>query len=241
MSDKTLSNFFEMFRFSAIIAPINSNKHKLANFIGKHSNLKHVISNIIPDNCNTDLLIIYDSNETNFNDLKMNKILSMSHPPKYITIIIGLGVTLEKLEILKRIPSIGLIYAEFAEITVELKIKLLPISNLKSNLILTGHERCIHEICSHIEKSYISTDHYFDKTLSMFHFTSGISEKTIIDIITGGGETKKEIFIYYDFHNHEILLLLEQKIKDDIEFYEKLKSFCNTKIYNDSNILKITN
>lgn len=241
MKDKTLNNFFDMFMFSAVITPINANKHKIANFIAKQLDVSYIVADKVPNDVDADFLILYDNENADFSLLNKENILSMENPPKYICVIIGIGTNMQKLDELKKCPSIGLIYAEFAEINLEFNIKLLPMDDLNNNLVLTGHDVCSSKFCSHDQRSYSSNDHYLDKSLSVFHFTSDVSEKTILDILEYGGESKKDVYIYYNSRTESNLRKLDLKIKDDINFFNKLKLYSNTKIHDEDGILKIHN
>lgn len=230
MESNSVSDFFKLFRFSAVVSPLNVNKKKLAITVSNQLDGTSTILDSIPNVITSKFLIVYDNSHLHLDVLNNEFFLRTLNPETHIIIIIGLGTNPTKINQLKHLPSIGVIYAEFIETPLAFDIKLVNIESLRENLISTGYDKCLHETCNHEDQSYLSNDHFLDKTLGVFHFSSGVTEKLILSVIEAGGEVKKDIFIYYNSFNENHLRHIERKIKDDILFYRRLKLFCNVKI-----------
>lgn len=234
--DKSLATFTDMYRLCVIVAPLNVTTKKLAGFIlPRFERCK--MTDVVTDDIDTDVLIIYETDRTDFTMLHHSVIMSLENPPNKIIVIVGFGIKTQKIQELAIYP-VALIYALFCEVQTSLSIQLHPISFMADNLILTGINSCEANSCKKEDRSFVDDGQYSDLTAGVLHFSNSLTMKAIRRILVTGGN--KRIFGYFDDYTESSFRRVKSNFDEDMETYIRLKSTCNSYLIMEGDNLVIS-
>ena len=240
MDDISIKTFLDMYRMSAVVAPLNSNTKDIGSQIKKQLNERVILIDEITDNIDADTIIIYETEKTDFSKLHHSHIMSLDHPPLKICIIIGFGTEPKKFSQL-RFYDISLVYASFAEVPVSISLKIYPQTEMENNKQLMGYDQCQTEYCTRDKRSYTRGDKFVDLTVGIFHISSNLNIKFIKTIMEAGGEPVKQIFGYYNDKNKTEFENVQYYLEENMFTFNRLKDTANTFIIMKNGILTVVN
>lgn len=228
---KSLVTFTDMFRLSAIVAPLNVTTKKLAGFLA-HRFESCKVTDVVDDDFQSDVLILYETKRTDFSMIHHSVIMSMEHPPSKIIIVVGFGTKISKFQELSIYP-IALIYGLFCENKTSMTIQLYPISHMADNLILTGSGKCDSN-----SGSFVDNGLYHDISVGTLHFSSGLTIKALKSALVTGGD--KKVFGYFNEYNESHFEKTKEVFEETMQLYRKMRDTCNSYIILEGDELVVT-
>lgn len=247
MSELDFNRFTESSRMVAIVAPLNCSTEKVAieinlefkkNQIERDANI--IVTDMVTPDLDADILIIFETDRTNFSDLHHTKVMAMDHPPRKICFVVGFGTDRVKFQQLS-IYKIPLLYASFMEIPLNVSLKMYHVDKMQDNMELKGYSRCMEERCPIEEQNYVQSDSINNYTVGIYHISNDLSLKLIRRIMSGGGSATKEIFAYYSEYNHGDFDLVKAEFEMKMEIFKHLKETCNTYVVERNTRLYVVN
>ena len=222
--EKPLNIFTDMYRLCAIVAPLNVSTKKLAEFLS-HRFERCEMTDVVSKDINTEVLILYETDRTDFSLLHHSVLMKLKNPPNKIVVVLGFGTKTDKFLELVKYP-ISLVYALFCEVKTSLTIQLNPISFMADNLALMGANSCENDSCKGKDRSFVDNGQYNDLTAGVLHFSNGLTSKVLRKILITGGN--KRVFGYFDDYNEASFRKVKTDFDESMEIYLRLKSTCNS-------------